>query len=387
MTSYVLFKEAAFNIINERVINAADTIIIKIHGNPGTFIQNPQEFITSIVKSNFKYSTLYFQYLSKSGTLIARSPNLNYTLPPFSKTDNNNIIDSKMADGTIIRSYQTSIILNKKKLGYIITALPLYQIRLTLRQLRISLIIVLLCTIIIMVYGINTLISAENLKIQKKFVSYLSHELRTSLAAISGQSDLLLQGNEKMGNKLAPIQKIHVESERMIKMLNDFLVFFRHKTGNDKLHLTNFNSSEIIIEVSSETKKLYPLKKIILNLPEQAMIYADSDRFRQILFNLIENAAKNTSSDGEIAINMDVQLHYFSLKVKDNGIGIKKEDQKRIYKEFYTTENSVKKGTGLGLAIVKWIVSMHRGKIIVDSEPGQGTSFMVYIPNLQKNKV
>jgi signal transduction histidine kinase len=251
----------------------------------------------------------------------------------------------------------------------------------SLHQLRIALLIVMICTLIILSYGIYSLMLFETIGIQKRFLGFVSHELRTSLTAISGEAESFTRYPHSSQEAGQIIHNIAKETKWMNRLLSDLLLLFNKRASHETVTLTWFNASDAILDVASTIKRNYPQKKIELQLPEASDIKANPDRFRQMLYNLMENAAKYTDETGRIVVTLAKTEKQFVLKVTDNGVGIKKADQSQIFKEFYRTASAIEKGAGLGLAIVKWIVDLHRGKIHVESELGKGSAFTVTIPN------
>lgn len=166
----------------------------------------------------------------------------------------------------------------------------------------------------------------------------------------------------------------------MNKLVSNLLLIFRSSTGVQKIIKTDFNLGDLLADCASNLKKSYPQKQLTLNLPAEAEIRADEDYLKRVINNLLENAAKNTAPDGEIDIKLSASADHFVLKVKDNGIGMKKEQQKQIFNAYYQVEQGKAGGVGLGLAIVKWAVDAHKGKISIESEPGKGATFTVTLP-------
>lgn len=113
---------------------------------------------------------------------------------------------------------------------------------------------------------------------------------------------------------------------------------------------------------------------------------ADKEKIKQLLLNLLANAVNYTPKNGEVTLVIDDQGEYIRIRVIDTGIGIDREQMKRIFERFYRVDKARSRntgGTGLGLAIVKHIVEAHRGSITVDSELNQGTTFTIYLPKKQ----
>jgi len=166
----------------------------------------------------------------------------------------------------------------------------------------------------------------------------------------------------------------------MNRLVSNLLLVFRKGLGKEMPRKVSFNLGELVADSASAVKSRYPGKVLVLNLPEEAEIKGDPDQLKQVISNLLENAARYTPKSGRIEVSLISEPKQFVLKVKDNGIGIKKSLQKKIFDAFYRVEQSDHKGMGLGLAIAKSIVEAHGGSIRVESEVGKGSTFTVCLP-------
>ncbi len=115
---------------------------------------------------------------------------------------------------------------------------------------------------------------------------------------------------------------------------------------------------------------------------DQVEVFGDSDQLKQVLLNLLENALKYTSDGGRVSVSVYTEGNWAKLEVRDTGIGIAPEDQQRIFDRFYRAERRVPGagGSGLGLSIASWVVSAHGGRLAVESQPGLGSIFTVWLP-------
>ena len=215
-----------------------------------------------------------------------------------------------------------------------------------------------------------------------QFVANVSHELKTPLTSIKGFAETLrIVEDYETREKFLDI--INKEAERLTRLINDILVLSKIES-NFVCDVEEFLPGKVIEEVLDVAKKTNTEKEFNIEFSDDSseFILGDRDRFYQMCLNLIENALKYSKEDGG---NVDISSYnegsYYYLKVKDDGIGIPKEDISRIFERFYRVDKSRKKGgTGLGLAIVKHIVKTFNGEIHVESELGKGTTFEVKIP-------
>lgn len=215
-------------------------------------------------------------------------------------------------------------------------------------------------------------------ELKTKFLSHVSHELRTPLNSILGFSDLL--ENEFIG-KLNLKQKeyindIKVSGLHLLDMINEILDMSKIEAGAMILNIKEFNSEKAIQEVLNTVKPLLIKKNIELICHiENITIKADYQKFQQILFNLLSNAIKYTKNQITIELYSDNGKIY--LSVEDNGIGIAKNNQKKIFEKFEQIGSSKEYSTGLGLAITQELVKLHCGEIKVESQLKKGTKFTI----------
>jgi two-component system phosphate regulon sensor histidine kinase PhoR len=217
---------------------------------------------------------------------------------------------------------------------------------------------------------------------RSQFVANVSHELKTPLTSIKGFAETLkfVKDDETREKFLDIIDK---EAERLSRLINDILVLSKIES-NLVLDMYEFEPGLVIEEVLNIVRKAAINKNIKLEFKNdnKEHILGDKDKFYQLGLNLIENAIKYSKDiSGRVEVLSFSKDGYYNLIVKDNGIGIPKEDILRIFERFYRVDKSRKKGgTGLGLAIVKHIVKIFNGEINVKSEIGEGTTFEVKIP-------
>ncbi len=224
------------------------------------------------------------------------------------------------------------------------------------------------------------------------FISIVSHELRTSLAAIKEGVSIVFDGMagrlNKEQKKFLNIAKRNVE--RLSVLINDVLDFQKLETNNMNLDIQDNVIKEVVSEVH-ETMALYAKKnkvELSLELAEELSVAKfDRAKINQVLTNLVGNAIKFTPEKGKVSINVYLRNEELVIRVSDTGIGIPKEALPKIFECFYRVNQRGKEiqGTGLGLAIVHKIVMMHSGRIEVESEVGQGTTFTVFLPLVLKS--
>lgn len=230
----------------------------------------------------------------------------------------------------------------------------------------------------------------ERAKIDKaktEFLSITSHELRSPMTPMRAQLQMLL--GEYFG-KISQEQKDSLDivlrnTERLDRIIQDFLEISRIEAARLKFNFMKVNLDSYIKQVVEEMKGFMPEKKIqfVLDIEKLPIIEVDPDRVMQVLRNLLNNAVKFSKDNGKVWIKIAVKGKFIYFIVKDNGVGIKKEDQVRLFEPFYQVGGMYDRkvgGTGLGLAICKGIIQSQNGKIWLESEYGKGTSFYFTVP-------
>lgn len=221
---------------------------------------------------------------------------------------------------------------------------------------------------------------------QKKFVANVSHDFRSPLTSIKGYLEAMLDGtippelHEKYLNILLN------ETERLTKLTNSLLTLNNLNTKGMLLEKTDFDINTVIRNVAASFEGTCRRKNIAIELllvGERLPVTADMGKIQQVLYNLLDNAIKFSHHDSVIRIETTEKRSKVFISVKDQGIGIPKEDLKLIWDRFYKSDASRgkdKKGTGLGLSITKEIINAHGEHINVVSTPDVGTEFTFSLP-------
>lgn len=224
-------------------------------------------------------------------------------------------------------------------------------------------------------------------KQQEDFISTISHELRTPLTSIRGFAQTMLSSWDKLDDesKKKFIQIIEQQSNRLINLVENMLSVNKLQSFKDKLVFKNANANKLIEPIVQIIGHQYQNHNFEMCLNEKIpKIFVDVDKFQQIMTNLIENAAKYSNDGTKILIKTGFSdsPDYVSIKVIDEGIGIKEEDYDKIFTKFSRLDNPLTRkaqGSGLGLYITKTLIQKMNGKISVNS-CDSGTTFEVLMP-------
>lgn len=229
-------------------------------------------------------------------------------------------------------------------------------------------------------------------ELKSQYVSMASHEFRTPLCVIQSLIEILQNYGDKFSDekKQKYLQHMQEAANTMNQLVEDILMIEETDYGQLELHPKSVNLVEFC-------QNIIEFMKLNVSERHQLTFTSDSDRMEailderllwHILSNLLSNAIKYSPQGGQISLTLSCQHHQICLQVQDQGIGISAEDQKRLFKPFSRATNAGQiRGTGLGLSIVKRSVELQRGKVTIESEVGQGTTFTVTLPWVPPNSL
>jgi signal transduction histidine kinase len=229
---------------------------------------------------------------------------------------------------------------------------------------------------------------------KSQFLANMSHELRTPLNAILGYTELMADGayGEPSEKMLGILKRLESNGKHLLGLINDVLDLSKIEAGQLVLELSDYCIQDIAQTVRSTLEPLAADKKLAFKVEMAGELppgRGDGRRLTQVLINLVGNAIKFTDA-GEVAIKAEANNASFYVSVRDTGPGISAADQARLFQEFQQADNAITKkkgGTGLGLAISKRIIEMHGGRIWVESQPGQGSTFTFTLPVIVERQV
>jgi signal transduction histidine kinase len=221
---------------------------------------------------------------------------------------------------------------------------------------------------------------------KSEFLANMSHELRTPLNAIIGFSEVMLTD---MFGQLNPKQREYQEDvlssgQHLLTLINDILDLSKIEAGRMELEVTTFSLGGAIdngLTIVRERASRHGITLQAIVPKDLPQIEADERKVKQILYNLLSNAAKFTPDGGRVHVRARAENGGVRVDVQDTGIGIAPEDQSRIFQEFQQVgRERSREGTGLGLTLSKRLVELHGGKIWVESALGKGSTFSFTLP-------
>jgi signal transduction histidine kinase/DNA-binding response OmpR family regulator len=223
---------------------------------------------------------------------------------------------------------------------------------------------------------------------KNEFVSTVSHELRTPLTSIKGYVDLILDGSAGEINEMQQdfLGIVKENSDRLVELINEMLDISRIESGRVHLKLEAVNVAESV-EGAVETFRAVLTqtgRNVEVHVPAHLpLVVADRDRVGQVLINLVSNALKYSPGGGTVTVTAGHHGDFVTVSVTDEGLGIGKEDLKRLFTKFYRVDSAMTReigGTGLGLSICKNIIELLGGEITVKSKLGSGSTFAFTLP-------
>jgi len=228
----------------------------------------------------------------------------------------------------------------------------------------------------------------SSFKRMAEFTADASHELKTPLCALRGEAELLLSKQRKTEEYEEGMAHFIERFDHLNRMINDLILLSKSDSSQVELYMVPIRLDLLIQDIGNLFQILAEQKNIVLRIDpcQETVVMGDKMRLQQLFTNLIDNAVKFTPERGSIRIGVEKDRNFVKVKVVDTGMGIPKEEQKNIFKRFYRVDKSRSKetgGVGLGLSIAEWIAHVHHGRIEVESELNQGSTFTVYLPLLK----
>ncbi|HDR7785560.1 TPA: two-component sensor histidine kinase, partial [Bacillus wiedmannii] len=213
-------------------------------------------------------------------------------------------------------------------------------------------------------------------------------EIQSPLTSIKGFARALQDNNLSEEKRKHYLTIIETETTRLSKLSQNLLKLTLLESEEYTPEKATYRLDQQLKQIVLNSEPLWAEKEIELDLDlEKVHITADQESMSQVWINLIHNSIKFTPSRGTITIQLQEHEKFVEIRIRDTGIGISEEQKQHIFERFYKADSSRNRtygGSGLGLAIVKKVLDLHQGKIKVESEEGNGTEFIVCIPNSEE---
>jgi two-component system CheB/CheR fusion protein len=222
-------------------------------------------------------------------------------------------------------------------------------------------------------------------KQKEEFLAIASHELKTPVTSIKGYTEILIDNFEDANDSssVALVKKLDKQVDRLTDLIKDLLDVTRITEGQLQLRKSTFDINELINDISEELKYNIGRHELITELKPVKKIFADKERIRQVLLNLISNAVKYSPDADKVIVSTNDNRRHLKVCITDNGIGMSEEMKKKVFERFFrVNDNAVNTfpGLGLGLFIAAEIVKKHNGQITVESEKNKGSVFCFTLP-------
>jgi heavy metal sensor kinase len=229
---------------------------------------------------------------------------------------------------------------------------------------------------------------AESFERQKRFVADASHELRTPVAILRGESEVALSRAERTATEYREsLSLVHSEARRLSRIVEDLFTLTRADAGQYPLEPRDFYLDELVADCVHATRALAQAKRITLScdMIEDLPIHADEGLLRRLILNLLDNAIKYTPPCGSISVSSSRSVGEYSVSIKDTGPGIPGDLQPKIFERFFRVDKArahsdANGGAGLGLSIARWIAEAHHGRLILTQSDSGGSTFTAFLP-------
>ena len=215
---------------------------------------------------------------------------------------------------------------------------------------------------------------------EKQFTSDASHELRTPVSIIKGACEYAEKYDEPPEDHAETISMIQRQADKMTALINQLLHMTRMEQGTENIAMEQMNLGEFANSFCNEQP--WDHSRLTITAAHDISVFANKELLGRLIRNLVENAFKYSSANGQVRLNISSTSTEVLLSVQDNGIGIPPEEQQKIWQRFYQADSSrgSDEGSGLGLSMVEQIAKLHSGYMTLESIPGKGSTFTFHLP-------
>jgi two-component system phosphate regulon sensor histidine kinase PhoR len=216
-------------------------------------------------------------------------------------------------------------------------------------------------------------------------VANVSHELRTPLASVKSVIETLQGGAlEEQATARDFLTRMDMEVDRLVNLVEELLELSRIESGEVPLVRRPVSIGEVVVSAVERMRPAARRRRLKLSVdvpPQLPPVVGDAARLERVVVSLVDNAIKFTMPEGAVQVSAALNDGRVAITVRDTGVGIDPQDLARTFERFYKADRSRQGGgTGLGLAIVKHTVEAHGGSVAVESEPGRGSAFTIFVP-------
>lgn len=229
--------------------------------------------------------------------------------------------------------------------------------------------------------------------VRRDFVANVSHELKTPIGAISILAEAIESANDDREAVARFVTRLRMETARLAELVHQIIGLSRLQSSDPLLHQEEVSVSELVDEAVSRCRERAGQRGVSLIIARMAAAHVTGDRWQLVdaITNLVQNAINYSDKNARVAVSVKTTDggQFVEVLVSDNGIGIKPEDQERIFERFYRVDYGRSRemgGTGLGLSVVRHIATAHGGNVRVWSSPGQGSTFTLRLPTRQSEE-
>lgn len=373
--------EAFFTTLTQQLISGEDLE----EANTGLFSSD-------ILHNKIDYN--YIEWNESKQISEMKSKNDDLIMRGYELLNNPDILNKFMTidiNGTNYRFYTTQFDRQDGKI-----TIQLYQqtdTEYSLLRYTISLLLILGIGGILLLIPISYFLAGKSLKPinealddQKKFIADASHELRTPLTVIRSNVEVLkMKEDEVLANNIKWLNNIDLECDTMAKLVSELLLIAQSDYKKDIMEKEVFDLSAICAEVYDSMYSLAKDNDIKLTsqIKEGIEFKGDEEKIKQAIRIFVDNAIKYTPGPGHVKLTLYEEKRNICISVKDDGIGLSEDAKRKIFSRFYRVDdarNREKGGVGLGLNIADMIVKQHNGRIRIESEPDQGSNFIIVLP-------
>lgn len=227
----------------------------------------------------------------------------------------------------------------------------------------------------------------EMTQTQLQFFTNVSHELRTPLTLIAGPTEQLLEDPAVHGVQRTMLEMVQRNTRILIQLVGEILDFRKVQNNKAELHLNRFYLQHELTTWTEDFRTVAARRGITIRVDvsgveDDAVLIADRDKMEHMYFNIMSNALKYTPDGGCITTTLLHHDHFYTLRIADTGKGIPTEELPHLFERFYQAKGAIG-GTGIGLSLVKAYIDMHRGSVHAESVEGNGTTFVIELPDSQ----